>query len=229
MKIISLFLFVLSINDLNIQSSDKEMFKNTLDTYITLLEETSQYSYESKYTIYLTPEESEQTKGYFIKDKNDIYQKIDFTEMISDGNIMVLVDNVIKSIEVKKSNTERELFKSINVKRILDQFKNVKLTNNDLYFEFTFSNPSSSANPFEKVIMYFDKENSFLSKIEANYLMSVMTSSGKNAKPKLVIENSTFNKLIDKKLNQLKINEVIDFSNQNVRLSSRFEDYKIIN
>lgn len=229
MKIISLFLFVLSMNDLNAQSSDKELFKSTLDTYIALLEDTSQYSYESKYTIYLTPEESEQTKGYFIKDKNDIYQKIDFTEMISDGNIMVLVDNVLKSIEVKKSNKEKELFKSLNVKRILDQFKNVKLTNNELYFEFTFSNPSSSANPFEKVIMYFDKENSFLSKIEANYLMSVMTLSGKNVKPKLIIENSTFNNSIDKKLNQLKINEVIDFSNQNVRLSSRFEDYKIIN
>lgn len=214
---------------LNAGDSDLDSFKSSLIKYYSLIDKTKEYSFVSKYSIISTPDEKEVIFGHTVKLDHNIYQKIDFTELITNGNIYIQIDAKSKSIKVHQKEQKLDLLRSVDLKKITSQYKNIKLTttlSNDVY---EFTDAVSALNPYEKLVLHFDKTNNFLTKVEANYFMTVPTNSGRSVKPKLVVEHSRFQTNLDNKLEYLRVEDIVQFTKDSIQPTKRFKEFTIAN
>lgn len=209
--------------------SDLDSFKSSLVKYYTLIDKTKEYSFMSKYSILSTPDEKEVIFGHTVKLDQNIYQKVDFTELITNGKIYVQIDSKSKSIKVHQKEQKLDILRSVDLKKITNQYKNIKLTTSFSNNIYEFTEAINALNPYERLVLHFDKTNNFLTKVEANYFMSVPTNSGGSVKPKLVIEHSNFQINVDKKLDYLKVEDIIQFYKDSIQPTKRFKEFTIAN
>jgi hypothetical protein len=231
MKLIcSIFTTLILVISSSINSFDnKEEFNKILEKYYQLLENTDEYSFSASYRIEVDALENETIQGIIGKKQNNLFQKIDQLEMLSDGKVFLKIDPKSKTIQVAKKQENFSFIKNFDIKKFSSQFKSIEMLVKGEQVEFQLTGPLKNQNPYEKIKIQFDKTNNFLNRIEAIYLLPVEDKNGNKVKPKLIIENKNFQKKISEKLNFKTVQDIIIVSKNDIKPTQNYKEYTVIN
>lgn len=155
--------------------------------------------YNSNYTLYKTADskKAEQSyKGIFCKNsQNDMYMKIDETEILNSKSINLKISHSEKAIQV--SDPIKGYFGNFDIRPLLDLCKIESFKDFKAYWEIILTAKNYSNLPYSKIIIQVSKKY-FLQKSIFYYSTSVNFSKDyrapKSYLPRLEIVNTNFNR-----------------------------------
>ncbi|KLT67778.1 hypothetical protein [Flavobacterium sp. ABG] len=160
---------------------------------------TEPLQYNSNYVLYKTAESKtiEQAyKGIFIKNvANEVYMKIDQTEILNSKTINVKISHSEKAIQI--ADPVKSYFGSFDIKPLLDLCKIEAIKDFKTYWEITLKAKNYSNLPYSKIVVHISKKY-FIEKSIFYYSTAVNFSkdyrSPKSYYPRLEVINTNFNR-----------------------------------
>jgi hypothetical protein len=157
------------------------------------------FQYNSNYTLYKTAEskKAEETyKGFFCKNsQNEIYMKINQTEILNSKSINIQVSHPEKAIQIAEPIPH--YFGNFDINTLLDMCKIETFKDFKTYWEITLITKNYSTLPYSKIIVQITKKY-FLQKSIFYYSTAVNFSKDYRAPktflPRLEVSNSNFNR-----------------------------------
>jgi hypothetical protein len=155
--------------------------------------------YDSNYALYKTAESKtiEQAyKGLFVKNAaNEVYMKIDQTEMLNSNTINLKISHPEKAIQI--ADPVKNYFGTFDIKPLLDLCKIESFKDLKTYWEITLTAKNYSNLPYSKITVQISKKY-FLQKSIFYYSTAVNFSKDyrapKSYYPRLEISNTNFNR-----------------------------------
>jgi len=155
--------------------------------------------YNSSYVLYKSADSKkvEQAyKGIFVKnDLNEVYMKIDQTEILNSKTINLKISHSEKAIEI--ADPLKNYFGSLDVKPLFELCKVESFKDFKTYWEIVLTAKNYSSLPYSKIILQITKKY-FLQKSTFFYSTAVNFSndykSPKNYHPRLEVTNTNFNR-----------------------------------
>jgi len=160
---------------------------------------TKPLQYNSNYVLYknATSKKAEQAyKGIFIKNEfNEVYMKIDQTEIVNSKAINLKINHAEKAILI--SNPLKNYFGNFDIKPLFDFCHIESFIDYKTYWEITLVSKNLSNLPYSKIILQVTKSY-FLQKSTFFYSTAVNFSTDYNAPksyyPRLEVSNTNFNR-----------------------------------
>lgn len=189
--------------------------------------------YNSSYTLYKsfdTNKIEQSYKGVFIKNaSNEVYVKINQTEMLNSKTINLKINHPEKAIEI--GNPIKGYSGNFDIKPLLDLCKIQSFKNFKTYWEITLIGKNFSSLPYSKIIVQISKKY-FLQKSIFYYSTGVNFSNDYSAPkmyyPRLEVVNTNFNrKAVNPSLFATKNYFTTSGKNRYV-LASRLKNYEVI-
>ncbi|MFD1602335.1 hypothetical protein ACFSJW_18850 [Flavobacterium artemisiae] len=189
--------------------------------------------YNSTYSLYTSAESKtiEQTyKGMFIKNSdNDVYMKIDQTEILNSKTINLKISNSEKAIQI--ADPIKNYFGNFDIKPLLDLCKIESFKDYKTYWEITLTAKNLSNLPYSKIIIQISRKY-FLQKSIFYYNTSVNFSKDyrnpKSYYPRLEVINTNFNrKTVNENLFKTK-NYFTATGKSKYTLAERLKSYEVI-
>jgi hypothetical protein len=159
---------------------------------------TAEYlQYNSNYSLYKTADSKkvEQAyKGFFHKNpQNEIYMKIDQTEILNSKNVNLKINHSEKAIQI--SDPMQNYFGNFDIRPLLDLCKIESFKDFKVYWEITLIAKKYSNLPYSKIVVQISKKY-FLEKSIFYYNTAVNFSkdyrSPKSYLPRLEVSNTNF-------------------------------------
>lgn len=155
--------------------------------------------YNSNYSLYKTADSKtiEQAyKGLFIKNTaNEVYMKIDQTEILNSKTINLKISHPEKAIQI--ADPIKNYFGSFDIKALLDLCKIESFKDFKVYWEIILTAKNYSNLPYSKIIVQISKKY-FLQKSIFYYNTAVNFSKDyrapKSYQPRLEVTNTNFNR-----------------------------------
>ncbi|OUL60368.1 hypothetical protein [Flavobacterium sp. AJR] len=188
--------------------------------------------YNLNYSLYKSAESKkiEQSyKGIFIKNaSNEIYMKIDKTEILNSKTINLKISHPEKAIEI--ANPIKNYFGDFDIKPLLDLCKIESFKDFKTYWEITLIAKKYSALPYSKIIVQISKKY-FLQKSIFYYSTAVNFSDDyrapKSYYPRLEVTNTNFNRKVPSSSFFTTSNFFTTSKNKYV-LAERLKNYEVI-
>jgi len=157
------------------------------------------FQYNSNYVLYKTADSKkpEQAyKGFFYKNpQNEIYMKIDQTEILNSKSINLKISHSEKAIQI--ADPLKNYFGNFDIKPLLDLCKIESFKDFKVYWEITLTAKNYSNLPYSKIIIQISKKY-FLQKSIFYYNTAVNFSKDyrapKSYLPRLEVTNTNFNR-----------------------------------
>lgn len=155
--------------------------------------------YNSNYVLYKTADSKkieQEYKGVFNKNaSNEVYMKIDQTEMLNSKTTNLKISHSEKAIEI--ADPMKNYFGDFDIKPLLDLCKIESFRDLKTYWEVTLTAKKYSALPYSKIIVQISKKY-FLQKSIFYYSTAVNFSKDyrapKSYYPRLEVTNTNFNR-----------------------------------
>jgi hypothetical protein len=189
--------------------------------------------YNSNYALYKSADskKTEQAyKGLFVKNAaNELYMKIDQTEILNSKTINLKISHPEKAIQI--ADPIKNYFGSFDIKPLLDLCKIESFKDFKTYWEITLTAKNYSTLPYSKIIVQISKKY-YLQKSIFYYSTAVNFSKDyrapKSYYPRLEITNTNFNrKAVNASLFTTKYYFTSSGSNKYV-LAERLKHYEVI-
>lgn len=172
---------------------------DVLDKMGKLYSTSQPLQYNSTYSLYKSAESKtlEQTyKGIFIKNTdNDVYMKIDQTEILNSKTVNLKISHSEKAIQI--ADPIKNYFGNFDIKPLLDLCKIESFKDYKTYWEITLTAKNYSDLPYSKIIIQISRQY-FLQKSIFYYNTSVNFSKDyrnpKSYYPRLEVVNTNFNR-----------------------------------
>lgn len=189
--------------------------------------------YSSNYTLYKTAnsKKAEQSyKGIFCKNsQNEMYMKIDQTEILNSKSINLKISHSEKAIEI--SDPLQSYFGNFDIRPLLDLCKIESFKDFKMYWEITLTAKNYSNLPYSKIIVQISKKY-FLQKSTFYYSTAVNFSKDyrapKSYLPRLEIINTNFSRKAPSPLLFITKNYFTVTTKDKYVLVERLKNYEII-
>lgn len=190
-----LFISFLTISTIGYSQTANEVLQQMGKQYSTA----QPLQYDSNYALYKSAESKkiEQSyKGLFVKNAaNELYMKIDQTEILNSKSINLKISHPEKAIQI--GDPIKNYFGSLDIKPLLDLCKIESFKDFKTYWAITLTAKNYSNLPYSKIVIEISKKY-YLQKSVFYYSTAVNFSKDyrvpKSYYPRLEVTNTNFNR-----------------------------------
>lgn len=231
-KIITLTLLFLAlgVKAQNSVPTVTEIFKNSEIFY----SQNPAFKCDLSYTLFRDKKKPiviEQYNGILVKDKSNLYSKINQTEFLLVGNEFIKVNHLQKAVEYVKGNSAN-VENPLETEQYLKYFAKQKVYDDGQYWRCELFTPKLTQLPYGSAVFYFSKKD-FSIKKQILELVSPGSIKDENGdltaeRKYLKMEVENFETFTVLKKNYFQINDFIIRKGSSVKASSELKSYKLI-